>query len=274
MSNSSNSLRLFAEQLAREVGRAVLDKTGGGRVDVSFKGKLDLVTEIDLWSEREIARRIAETYPSHLLVGEETSAKLSSERGQTLEQICSEGTVWVVDPIDGTTNFANGLPQYSISIGVYQGGKRAAGVVYDITRDELFSAALGGGAALNGRPIAVGSKTQLIDAVIATGLPYDRVEKWAIYSKLFTGLVHHTRAVRILGSAAIDLCWVACGRLDGFCEYSLKPWDVSAGTLIIEEAGGTVENFGSRGFTPFGPSFLATNSKLCAALQSAITGAG
>ena len=268
---TTSSLRHSAEQIARSVGQAILDKVSSGSpISVSFKGRLDLVTEIDLWSEREIARHLSDAYPGHLLVGEETSAKLSAERGAGLEEICSSGTVWVVDPIDGTTNFANGLPQYSISLGVFEDGKRIAGVVYDITRDEMFSAAAGGGATLNGRPISVGIKADLKDGIIATGLPYDRVERWPIYRYLFESLVKNSRAVRILGSAAIDLCWVACGRLDGFCEFNLKPWDVAAGTLIIEEAGGTVANFETDSFTPFGGSFLATNRSLYSALQQAV----
>ena len=271
MPNTPSSLRNSAEEIARTVGKAIRAKVSSGSpIAVSFKGRLDLVTEIDLWSEREIAKHLTDTYPDHLLVGEETSAKLSAERGAGLEEICSSGTVWVVDPIDGTTNFANGLPQYSISLGVFEQGRRIAGVVYDITRDEMFSAASGAGATLNGRRISVGVKTELLDGVIATGLPYDRVERWPVYRYLFESLVKNSRAVRILGSAAIDLCWVACGRLDGFCEFNLKPWDVAAGTLIIEEAGGKVANFETDDFTPFGSSFLAANRSLYPALQLAV----
>jgi myo-inositol-1(or 4)-monophosphatase len=261
-------LRQFAEQVARNVGHAVLEKSRVGDFAVSFKGKLDLVTEIDLWSEREISSAIAAKFPDHLLVGEETSAKLAAERGQTLEQFCSDGMVWVVDPIDGTTNFANGLPQFCISIGLLENGRRVVGVVYDITRDEMFSAASGLGATLNGVAISVGKKSELLDSVVATGLPYDRAERWPVYNALFSSLVRKCRAVRILGSAAIDLCWVACGRLDGFCEYNLKPWDVVAGTLIVEEAGGAVSSFFAD-FSPYGDSFVAGNSTLLPALKSA-----
>jgi len=257
----------FASNIAAHVGaRIAKEMEEISKVHVSQKSPRDLVTEIDVWSEKTIVDAINSKWPSHIVVGEETHKALTAQKSLTLEELSMGENVWIVDPLDGTTNFVNAIPQVSVSIGLLQNGRRTMGVVYDVARKELFSAALGKGAFLNEKKICVSSKQRLEDSVIATGFPSDRTQRWERYRPAYETFIVQARAIRRFGSAALDQCWVACGRFDGFFEYSLKPWDLAAGSLIVEEAGGIVSNFSPSAtaseFSIFGDSFLAAGAQL------------
>jgi myo-inositol-1(or 4)-monophosphatase len=242
--------------------------------DVTHKGVTDLVTEVDLWSEKEITSRIQAVFPEHTIIGEETSAQLVEDRGQTLAEIAAKGVSWIVDPIDGTTNFVNRIPHSVVSIGVLEDGVRTFGLVYDPYRDELFTARKGQGAFLNGKAISVSSKDKIIDAVVGSAFPHDNGDNWDYYRFVLDALIRDTRKVRILGAAALEQCWVACGRLDAFVEYSLKSWDVAAASLIIEEAGGVVREFMDNrdaDFNVFSDSFYAAAAGIDAELYALVT---
>lgn len=257
-----------ATTLAKQVGERIR-ATLGSDVQVTHKGVRDLVTEIDQWSEDQITRGILERFPSHRIVGEETNAIALAE----LEQAVQHGTTWIIDPIDGTTNFVSGIPQVGVSLGVLVEGKRTVGVIYDPIRDELFTAVRGEGAKKNGHPIRVGSKAALIDGVIATGFPYERQHTWEQHRKLFEPVLLQCRDIRSFGAATLDQCWVACGRLDGFFEENLKPWDVAAGSLIVEEAGGVIGHCieSTEQFSLTASSFLFANRPLYHELKTIFT---
>jgi myo-inositol-1(or 4)-monophosphatase len=224
----------------------------GGELRVAKKGTIDLVTEVDVAIEREFRALIGERFPSHAVLGEELGGSAS----------IPPGPCWVFDPIDGTTNFAHGLPIFCSSIALEIDGIAEVAAVYDPTRQELFSAERGGGAFLNGQPIRVSSAAALVDAMLVTGFPYDVHERVAEIVGLFGAFVGRARAVRRLGSAALDLCYVAAGRLDGFWESDLKPWDIAGGALIVEEAGGRVTDMTGNRFSSRAGSVLATNTPL------------
>lgn len=231
---------------------------------VMHKGVTDLVTEIDLWSEEEIIKTIREAFPEHHIIGEETASS-GQDVYKSLETASRVGVCWIVDPLDGTTNFANRIPHVGVSIGVLVDGVRSVGVVYDPFRDELFAAVVGGGAKLNGDPIETSKKSELVKAVIATGFPHDRIENWSRYKPAYEAFLTSSRDLRRFGAATLDQCWVACGRFDAFFEYTLKPWDVAAGSLIVEEAGGKVGNFSEKQgqpFSIFSESFLFSGPTL------------
>ena len=223
----------------------------GGAMRVDKKGAIDLVTEIDLRVEREFRALIADRFPDHVVLGEEFSA--AAER-DAVPEYC-----WVFDPVDGTTNYAHGLPIFCSSLALEIDGVPEIAAVYDPTRKELFTAERGGGAFLNGRPLRVSSAATLVDAMLVTGFPYDVHDRVEEIVGLFGDFVGQARAVRRLGSAAIDLCYVAAGRLDGFWEPDLKPWDIAAGALIVIEAGGTVSTMDGAPFSSRRGDVLATN---------------
>jgi myo-inositol-1(or 4)-monophosphatase len=255
-----------AQEAARSVGvriRSEIAKPSSFRI--MQKASDEIVTEVDLWSEKQLIEAILGSFPNHLIIGEESAEELIASRNLSLEQLAAEGFSWVIDPIDGTTNFAKGIPQVSISIGVLFAGRRVVGVVYDPVRDELFSAIVGQGATLNGEKISVSSQALLAKSVVATGFPYDHVAKWGRYKPAYEAIFLAVRDIRRFGSAALDQCWVACGRFDAFFEYSLRSWDVCAGALIVEEAGGKIGHLsqpvGSE-FSVFSDSFLFSNSPL------------
>jgi myo-inositol-1(or 4)-monophosphatase len=224
----------------------------GSTLRVDKKGTIDLVTEVDVAIERIFRTRIAARFPDHEVLGEEL--------GGTAH--VPDGPCWVFDPIDGTTNFAHGLPIFCSSIALEIGGAATVAAVYDPTRKELFTAERGGGAFLNGAPLSVSSAQALVDAMLVTGFPYDVHERVDEIVGLFGAFVGRARAVRRLGSAAIDLCYVAAGRLDGFWESDLKPWDIAGGSLIVLEAGGRVTDLAGRPFTSRAGSVLASNGAL------------
>jgi myo-inositol-1(or 4)-monophosphatase len=216
---------------------------------IDKKSAIDLVTEVDLEVERMFRHLIAERFPAHSVLAEELSDGVAAE----------PGPCWVFDPIDGTTNYAHGLPIFCASLALEIDTVAEIGAIYDPTRKELFTAERGSGAFLNGRRIAVSSAATLLDAMLVTGFPYDVHERVEEIVGLFGAFVGEARAVRRLGSAAIDLCYVAAGRLDGFWEADLKPWDLAAGALIVEEAGGRVTKMDGTPFSSRGGEVVASN---------------
>lgn len=218
----------IVEIIIRKAG-AVLMKGYGNVRHVQQKGVIDLVTEFDKRSEEVIISSILQEFPDHAILAEE------SGRNQTISEY-----QWVIDPLDGTTNFAHGIPIFSVSIGLLKSNSPVVGVVYDPFRNEMFSAELGHGATLNNQPIRVSPRTDLGQAVISTGFPYDLRTNPRNNLAQFVQFQLRTQAVRHLGSAALDCTWTAMSRLDGYWEFGVKPWDVGAGALIVREAGGRV----------------------------------
>jgi myo-inositol-1(or 4)-monophosphatase len=237
----------FAIGIARESGRLLRDRLGT-QLEVTHKGIINLVTDVDLASEQLIREAIATHYPRHQILAEEGGLAESSSDYR-----------WIVDPLDGTTNYAHGFPIFAVSIGLEYRGEIILGVVYDPARDELFSAERGAGAALNNRPIRVSGTTDLSKSLLSTGFPYD------IRTSRLTNLDHWSnfalaaQALRRTGAAAIDLCYVACGRFDGFWELTLSPWDMAAGSLIVEEAGGRLTDMTGSPFSAYKPDVIASN---------------
>jgi myo-inositol-1(or 4)-monophosphatase len=224
----------------------------GRDVRVDKKGTIDLVTEVDFAIEREFRAMIASRFPDHAILAEELGGSARAV----------PGPCWIFDPIDGTTNFAHGLPIFCASLALEVDGVAEVAAVYDPSRRELFTAERGAGAYLNGRPVHVSSAVNLVDAVLVTGFPYDVHARVEEIVGLFGAFVGRARAVRRLGSAAIDLCYVAAGRMDGFWEMDLKPWDIAGGALLVEEAGGRVSSLTGEPFSSRSGRVLATNGAL------------
>lgn len=244
----SDSFLSTMSAIAREAGALLMQYFHQG-LKIEYKGEADLVTAADRASEALIRERIKKQFPSHDVLGEE----------QGLSDIGGEYR-WYVDPLDGTTNFAHGYPVFCVSMALENRalGARIAAVVYDPTRDELFTAQRGKGAQLNGKPIHVSRAAQLKECLVATGFPSrKRHQNPNIY--FYHQITLHTHGVRRAGSAALDLCDVACGRFDGFWEFNLNPWDTAAGVLIIEEAGGKVTRFDGAPFRIDSHETLASN---------------
>lgn len=238
--------------IAREAGALLLEYFHKG-LKIEYKGDADLVTAADRAAEVLIRERVTQQFPSHDVLGEE----------QGLNDLGGDYR-WYVDPLDGTTNFAHGYPVFGVSLAVEERsagpghGRRIAGVVYDPTRDELFSAEQGRGAHLNGKPIHVSKASQLKECLVATGFPsHKRHKNPNIY--FYHQITLRTHGVRRAGSAALDLCNVAAGRFDGFWEFNLNPWDTAAGVLIVEEAGGKVSRFDGSPFELDSRETLASN---------------
>ncbi len=224
----------------------------GRDIHVDKKGTIDLVTEVDLAVERMFRHLIAERFPDHHVLAEELGDGT----------LVPGGPCWVFDPLDGTTNYAHGLPIFCASLALEIDGVAEVAAVFDPSRRELFTAERGSGAFLNGRPLRVSSTDALVDAMLVTGFPYDIHDRVGELVGLFADFLGMARAVRRLGSAAIDLCWVAAGRMDGFWEVSLKPWDIAAGALIVAEAGGRVTAMDGAPFTPQLGDIVATNGRI------------
>jgi myo-inositol-1(or 4)-monophosphatase len=209
----------------------------------------NLVTEIDKQSEALIIKKIHDRFPSHAILGEESGASQNSSEYR-----------WIIDPLDGTTNYTHGLPIFCVTIGVEYNGEIIAGAIYDPNADELFTAEKGKGAYLNGMRIKVSSHNTLINSLLVTGFPYNVKENPYNVVEHFTHFLPVAQGVRRLGSAALDLAYVACGRMDGYWEVFLNPWDKAAGILLVKEAGGTVTNFtGDRNDILYNPNTLASN---------------
>lgn len=251
----------FAIETARDAGRVLLEKFG--RIEtVTKKGDINLVTEADLASEALIVERIKSHFPRHAILAEEAgNAVVTGENG---------GHKWIIDPLDGTTNYAHGYPCFCVTIALEHEGEIVLGVTYDPTRDELFTAEKGRGATLNGKPIRVSRTDELGNALLVTGFPYD-IKHREQFARHLTEFLLSSRGVRRDGSAAIDLAYVACGRFDGFWEEGLNPWDVAAGKLLIEEAGGTVSYYDGSPFSIYTPPIVASNGTIHAEMLNVLT---
>jgi myo-inositol-1(or 4)-monophosphatase len=231
----------FITQLTQSVGDKIARKSGQ-RKRISFKGEVDLVTQFDREAQRMIVDALRKKYSQYGILSEED---VNRDTGNPIR--------WIVDPIDGTTNFAHGLPIWAISIGLEVEGEILLGAVYDPTRCEMFSAIRKHGAHLNGK------KIRLEHSLLVTGFPYDIRRSKQNHLRQFSDFAVRARAVRRLGSAALDLCYTACGRFDGYWELKLSPWDQAAGSLILREAGGRVTDFAGREFDIYGDEVLGTN---------------
>lgn len=230
-----DSLLINALSWAREAGAVHRRYFRGKELDIKAKlNESDIVTAADKAAEKLVISHIRETYPDHSILSEESGTEAHDGEYR-----------WVIDPLDGTTNFSQGLPLYSISIGIEKDGEPIVGVVYDSYLDELFHAVKGGGAFLNGMPITVSGKTELKESVVATGFPVDKHLTPDNNLDNVSRVMPKVRGLRRLGSAAMDLCYVAAGFLDGYWEMNLYPWDVCAGLLIVKEAGGEFTHFRS-----------------------------
>ena len=242
----------FAIELARDAGD-VLKHYMSREKQIEFKGRANLVTVADKESEALIIRQIRERYPDHSILAEESGASGSSDDGVGK---------WIIDPLDGTTNFAHQYPFFCVSIGFEREGKLLCGAVYDPSRDEMFSAARGQGAFMNGQPLRVSDVEPLRRALIMTGFPYGFREKIKTAMAQFEAFLFESQAVRRGGSAALDLCYAALGRVDGFWEMDLHAWDTAAGVVIVEEAGGRVTDFSGGPFSVYGNQILASNGRI------------
>jgi myo-inositol-1(or 4)-monophosphatase len=234
----------MVESIARQAGAVLISGFGNVR-HIRQKGVIDLVTEFDKRSEEVILSSLQQEFPDHSILAEE------SGRNETISEY-----QWLIDPLDGTTNFAHGIPIFSVSIGLLKNNVPLVGVVYDPFRDEMFSAERGHGATLNNQPIHVSSRADLGQAVISTGFPYDVRTNPRNNLAQFAQFQLRTQAVRHLGSAALDCTWTAMGRLDGYWEFGVQPWDIGAGALVVLEAGGRIT------FVDGDKNFLSTASIL------------
>ena len=247
-----------ATEAVLRAGRLQRERYASG-VAVEYKGEIDLVTEVDRACELAILETIRGRYPDHDVVSEET------DFGRT-----GSPSVWFIDPLDGTVNFAHSYPFFCASVALAVDGEIVAGAVYDPVRDELFTAERGGGSHLNGRPLRVSTAGSLIESLLITGFPYDLHQKLEERLRFFNRVMGVARAVRRDGSAALDLCYVAAGRADGFWEEVLKPWDMHAGRLILSEAGGRATRLDG---TPLGlgpDGIVATNGLIHEALVAVV----
>jgi len=228
---------------------------------VEKKGAIDLVTEVDLECERVCRQVIAERFPDHDILAEEMSRP--GERASSRYR-------WVFDPVDGTTNYAHGLPIFCASLALEIDGRADVGAVYDPSRRELFTAERGVGAFLNGAPLRVSSTETLLDSLLVTGFPYDVHKQTRDLLEMFGAFLGTARAVRRLGSAALDICYVAAGRMDGFWELGLNAWDIAAGVLLVQEAGGTVTDLDGGPFDLRSGRIIATNGRIHDELREVI----
>jgi len=274
--NQLRSLYNAAEEAAGTAGK-LLNSRASTKKRVAYKGKVNLVTEVDTLSERSIVRYLAKRFPEHSFLAEEGGAtrQRKTRAADSIPQF-----QWVIDPLDGTTNYFHGYRVYSVSVALrllhsaseHKSGNSAGtiqqlattilGVVYDPNLDELFGAIAGHGARLNGKRIKVSATASLSKSLVATGFPYDVGESKTNNLDHFADFAVRAQAVRRAGSAALDLCHVACGRLDGFWELKLGPWDTAAGELIVREAGGKVTDFAGGGFNIFQKQIAASNGRI------------
>lgn len=253
-----------AVSLARRAGALVRENLDRLH-DVRRKGtNIDLVTESDLASERIITDGLLDVFPDHGILGEEGG--VSGRAGS--------GYQWIIDPLDGTTNYAHGLRQFCVCIGLEIEKVPSLGVVYDPMAEEIFTAYAGGGAFLNGHPIRVSETAALADAVVATGFAYDVHTNPNTNLDRFCAFVKRTRGVRRFGSAGLDLCYTACGRFDGFWETVLGPWDLCAGIVILREAGATVTDFAGGEHSLYGGTTVASNGRIHQQMLDIIAAAG
>ena len=246
---------------AREVGALQRARFDEPRVIETKSTAIDLVTDVDRASDELVVKLIARRFPQDGIVTEETGRARDG----------SSGVQWIIDPLDGTTNYAHGFPHFAVSIGVERAGEREVGVIYDPVRDELFSAQRGAGALRNGKPMRVSQTAELERALLGTGFAYDVHSAEIRNLVYFERFLRRARAIRRAGSAALDLAYVACGRFDGFWEMHLHHWDVSAGLLLIEEAGGRVSDFDGSPAPATGERMVASNGVLHPALLDVLS---
>jgi myo-inositol-1(or 4)-monophosphatase len=244
-----------AVKAAREAGRYLRDNIEAER-EITYKSSLDLVTNFDRGAQSLIFDRLSRAFPEHGFLGEED-----------LRRTGRSDFRWVIDPLDGTTNYAHGFPVFSVSIALEERGDVRLGVVFDPMRNELFQAVAGEGAFLNGRRIRVSAVEDLERSLLATGFPYDVRNSSSNNIGHFNRFLVRAQAIRRCGSAAIDLCYVACGRFDGFWELKLKPWDTAAGVLMIREAGGIVTDFSGGEYRLGDLETLASNGRIHAEMK-------
>jgi len=246
------SLCMDVVELSREVGIFIKMEEGKVRAtDIEEKSINSLVSYVDKTAEEKLIKELTLLLPESGFIAEEDTSKKIGDRYN-----------WIVDPLDGTTNFLHGIPTYSVSVALREGDEIILGVVYEVNRDECFYAWKKGNAFLNGEQIHVSSTKVIKNSLLATGFPYYDFDRSDSYFKLLKAMVHESRSVRRIGSAAVDMAYVACGRFDGFVEYSLNAWDVAAGAILIKEAGGTVTDFNGENNWLFGKEMLATNTAL------------
>jgi myo-inositol-1(or 4)-monophosphatase len=250
---------MFARRTARKAGE-ILRRGMNRHRRVDFKGRVDLVTEYDLKSEKFITGEIARVFPHHSILAEES--------GETRK---ASSYLWIIDPLDGTTNFAHDYPAFCVSIGLEVDGRNVLGVVYDPVHEELFYAVKGKGAFCNRRRIHVTDQKKLSRSLLATGFPYDIAESKIDNLDNFARMYKTAQGIRRGGSAALDLCYLACGRFDGFWELKLHPWDSAAGVVIVREAGGRITDFHGRRFSIYGQELLASNGHIHRQMQKVLS---
>ena len=261
--NSMHPTLNIAVKAARRAGqiinRASLDIDS---LNISVKQQSDYVTEVDRAAEAAIIAVLREAYPAYGILAEESGLAGTDTTAEFQ---------WIIDPLDGTTNFIHGVPQYAISIGLAKQGVIQQAVVYDSNRNELFTASKGGGAFLNGKRIRVAKRTRLDEALIGTGFPYRMFDHIDAYLAIFRELAQKTAGMRRPGAASLDLAWVACGRMDGFWELGLSPWDMAAGSLLITEAGGLVSDLSGESNYMHTGNIIGGNPKIFSQLLQVIT---
>jgi len=240
-----------ATEAARAAGAILLDYAKSG-FRIEHKNPVNLVTDADHAAEECVINHIRHEFPDHRVLAE--------ERGQV--DLTPSPYLWIIDPLDGTTNFAHGYPAYCVSIGLEREGRCVVGVIFDPTRQELFDARIGGGAKLNGHPIHVSSTGILDQALLVTGFAYDIRETEHNNLDHFVRFALKAQGIRRTGSAALDLCYVAAGRFDGFWEVKLNPWDMAAGSIVLREAGGQITDFGGREHSIYGQELDASNGHI------------
>lgn len=256
MTHSVINVAVGAAYAAGEIMRRQFDKVGG--IPYQRKARHDYVTEIDRACEEAIVREIRRYHPDHAFLCEESGAFGDSD------------IVWIIDPLDGTSNYLHGFPHFAVSIAQQVNGRTEHGVIYDPIRDELFTATRGNGAVLNNRRIRVSSRTELEGAILATAFPFRQRDKLQRYGRVFQAVFEKVEDFRRAGTACLDLAWVAAGRMDGYFEIGLKPWDVAAGALIVREAGGVVMDFSGNDDVENSESLIAAPYKIMTPLRQII----
>ncbi|MBO9607310.1 MAG: inositol monophosphatase [Paenibacillaceae bacterium] len=264
---SGKSFTAVAINTAAKAGEWIKSKLGDfNKLDLKYSPH-DLVTEVDKGSESLIRRLVHTHFPHHAFLGEEGVEPGPAASAKALEQMSGAEYLWIVDPVDGTTNFVHGFPFFSVSVALAYRGEVIVGVVYDPCRDELFVAEKGKGAYLKGKPMRVSGETRLLDSLVATGFPADRDYALPINMDGVRAIAPKVRNVRIAGSAALHMAYVAAGRLSGFWEIGLNAWDMAAGTLLIEEAGGRITDTAGRPYELAVRNVIATNGGIHDELQ-------
>lgn len=259
MKNKKFNVYTTAAIKAARIGGAVLEGYFNSKLNIGYKGRIDPVTIADKSSQQAIITFLGKKFPSHAFIGEEDG----------LKQACSD-YCWIIDPLDGTVNFIHGVPFFCVSIGLLYKGKIIAGAVYAPCLNELFAAQKGSGAWLNGKKIKVSRESKLVRSLVVTGFPYDIDSGTGRIMKSLASVIVNVQGVRRLGSAALDLAYVSCGRFEAFWEKGLQPWDVAAGAIMVEEAGGKVTDYaGGKGYV-FGKTLIATNGRVHAPMKALI----